>query len=124
MIRGIRGAITVETDLAELVLEATRVLLETILAENPDLDVNRISAAWFTTTPDLTSAFPAEAMRAYGWQHVPMLCAHEIPVPGSLPRCIRVLVLWDTEHPPEDIQHVYLRKAVTLRPEFAKETSV
>jgi chorismate mutase len=117
-IRGIRGAITVAADEPDLVLQATRELLEEILAENAGMQPEDIASAIFTVTDDLTSTFPAQAARQMGWDMVPMLCAREIPVPSSLPHVIRLLVHWNTEIPQSEIKHVYLRDAVKLRPDL------
>jgi len=116
--RGIRGATTVSTDDPDLILQATRELLEAILAENEDMRPEDIASAIFTVTEDLAATFPAQAARQMGWGLVPMMCAREIPVPGSLPRAIRVLVHWNTELPQNRITHVYLREAVRLRPDL------
>jgi chorismate mutase len=117
-IRGIRGAITVTADEPELILQATRELLEEILAENEGMQPEDVASAIFTVTDDLLSTFPAQAARQMGWDLVPMLCAREIPVPNSLPRVIRVLVHWNTALPQDRITHVYLRDAVKLRPDL------
>lgn len=117
--RGIRGAITVDADQPELILAATRELLEAILAANAGMSPGEIASAFFTVTEDLRSTFPAQAARQMGWSQVPMMCAREIPVPGSLPRVIRVLVHWNTERAQHEIVHVYLREAVKLRPDLA-----
>lgn len=117
-IRGIRGAITVSADEPELILQATRELLEEILAENEGMKPEEVASAIFTVTDDLASTFPAQGARQMGWGLVPMLCAREIPVPNSLPRVIRVLVHWNTELPQNEITHVYLREAVKLRPDL------
>jgi len=117
-IRGIRGATTVSADEPDLILQATRELLEVILAENEGMQPEDVASAIFTVTDDLTSTFPAQGARQMGWGLVPMLCAREIPVPGSLPHVIRVLVQWNTEIPQSDIVHVYLRDAVKLRPDL------
>jgi chorismate mutase len=116
--RGIRGATTIDADEESQVLAATRQLLEAVLHANPGLETGDIASALFTVTEDITSAFPARAARQMGWEAVPMLCAREIPVPGSLPRCIRLLIHWNTRRPPSDIRHVYLREAVRLRPDL------
>jgi len=116
-IRGIRGAITVSADEPDLVLQATRELLEAILDVN-GMNPEDVASALFTVTDDLASTFPAQAARQMGWGLVPMLCAREIPVPDSLPRVIRVLVHWNTETPQSEITHVYLREAVKLRPDL------
>jgi chorismate mutase len=117
-IRGIRGAITVSADEPDLILQATRELLEEILAENEGMQPEDVASAIFTVTDDLASTFPAQGARQMGWGLVPMLCAREIPVPNSLPRVIRVLVHWNTELPQNEITHVYLREAVKLRPDL------
>ena len=116
--RGIRGAITVAEDEAETILQATRELLEAIVKENASMRPEDIGSAIFTVTEDLTATFPAQAARQMGWSMVPMMCAREIPVPGSLSRAIRVLVHWNTETPQSQIKHVYLRDAVKLRPDL------
>jgi chorismate mutase len=117
-IRGIRGATTVTADEPELILQATRELLEEILAENNGMRPEDVASAIFTVTDDLASTFPAQGARQMGWGLVPMICAREIPVPGSLPRVIRVLVHWNTELEQKQITHVYLRDAVKLRPDL------
>jgi chorismate mutase len=117
-IRGVRGATTVSADEPDLILEATRELLEAILAANKSMTPEDVGSAIFTVTADLASTFPAQAARQMGWSLVPMMCAREIPVPGSLPKAIRVLVHWNTDMPQNKITHVYLREAVKLRPDL------
>jgi chorismate mutase len=80
-----------------------------------------VASALFTATADLTAAFPARAARQLGWSLVPLLDAQEIPVSGSLPRCIRVLLLWNTARGQADIRHIYHRGAATLRPDLRTE---
>jgi chorismate mutase len=116
--RGIRGATTIESDTKENVLSATRELLNAILTSNPALRPANIASAFFTTTEDIASAYPAQAARQMGWGLVPMMCAREIPVPGSLPKVIRVLVHWNTELSQNEITHIYLNDAVKLRPDL------
>ncbi len=116
--RGIRGATTVIADEPDLILQATRELLEEILKENEGMKPEDLGSVVFSVTGDLASAFPAQAAREMGWGLVPMMCAQEIPVPGSLPKVIRVLVHWNTETPQSEIRHVYLRDAVKLRPDL------
>ena len=116
-VRGIRGAITTESDTAEQVLAATRELLEEVLRANRLEQFDEIVSAIFTTTTDLTSTFPAEAARKLGMHQVPLLCCQEIPVPGSMPRCIRVLLHVNTERKQHEMVHVYLRDARRLRPD-------
>lgn len=115
--RGIRGATTVEVDSAPAILEATRQLLARLVEVN-SVDVADIASAIFTVTPDVRAAFPAQAARELGWQHVALLDAQEVPVPGSLPRCIRVLVHWNTAKPQKEIRHIYLADAASLRPDL------
>jgi chorismate mutase len=119
--RAIRGATTVESDTPEQIRRATRELLETIVDRNGITSADVISAI-FTVTHDLTSEFPAHAARELGWLEVPLLCTLEIPVPGSLARCIRVLLHVESDVPRTGIRHVYLHEARTLRPDLAHES--
>ena len=114
--RGVRGAITVEADTREVVLEATRELLALMIRLN-GIDSTDVASAIFTTTPDITSVFPALAARQLGWLDVPLMCGHEMAVPGALPLCIRIMLHWNTEKAQQEIQHVYLREATSLRPD-------
>jgi chorismate mutase len=116
--RGVRGATTVNEDQADQLLAATQELLEAILTANPGMQTEDIASVIFTVSCDLASAFPALAARRIGWDSVPMMCASEIPVPGSLPRCIRVLLHWNTDVSQSGIRHIYLREAVRLRPDL------
>jgi chorismate mutase len=118
--RGIRGATTAEADTTAAILGATRELLLRLVAAN-GVAVEDVASAFFTATPDLTAAFPAQAARDLGWQYVALLDAQEIPVPGSLPRCIRVLIHWNTDLPQEGVRHIYLRGAASLRPDRPEE---
>src|SRR5262245_41852003 len=117
-VRGIRGATTVDRDDPALIRAAARELMEEILKRNQISEFDDVISAVFTTTEDLSSAFPAEAARAMGMNQVPLLCAREIPVPGSMPRCIRVLLHVNTERTPREMEHVYLREAQRLRPDL------
>jgi len=116
-LKAIRGAITVEADERELVIAAAKELTETLLAEN-GLSADDVVSAIYTSTVDLTSAFPAMGAREAGLVNTALLCAQEIPVPGSQPRCIRVLVhaYMQAGRP---VRHVYLKDAVNLRPDWA-----
>lgn len=116
--RAIRGATTVDADSPGEIRHATRELLETIVARNGITKADVISAI-FTVTHDLTSEFPAHAARELGWLEVPLLCTLEIPVPGSLPKCIRVLLHVQTSATREEVRHVYLHAARALRPDLA-----
>ena len=117
-VRGIRGAIDVSDNQPDTILEATQTLLEAILEANPQLRSEEIACGIFTTTADLSAVYPAQAARKMGWDMVPMICSQEIPVPGGLPRCIRVLVHWNTDIPQDEIRHIYLRNAAALRPDL------
>jgi chorismate mutase len=116
-VRGVRGAITVERDDAVLLLDATERLLRAIVAENA-IDSGDVASALFTLTPDLVSQFPALAARRMGWTLVPLLNFTEVAVPGSLPRCIRVMLHINTEKHQDEIVHVYLDGARVLRPDL------
>ena len=117
-VRGVRGATSVEADDPALIRQAARELMEEIIRRNQITNFDDIISAVFTTTEDLVSAFPAEAARAMGMNQVPLLCAREIPVTGSMPRCIRVLLHVNSERTPKEIEHVYLRDAQKLRPDL------
>lgn len=116
-VRGIRGATSVTVDEPEEVLAATRELLEEILSANNIDHFDDIVSAIFTTTEDLCSTFPAEAARRLGMSQVPLLCAREIPVAGSMPMCIRVLLHVNTDLSQAEMRHIYLREARRLRPD-------
>ncbi len=116
--RGIRGATTVEANTAEDIVEATDELLRTMIHLN-DLRPDDVASAFFTTTVDLTAAFPALAARNLGWTEVPLLCAHEMDVPGALGKVVRVLLHVNTGRGASEIRHVYLRDARGLRPSWA-----
>jgi chorismate mutase len=116
----VRGATVASGDQPEAILAATRELLEAMVAANPGLEAEDIASVFFTVTEDLRSAYPAFAARQLGWSAVPMLDAIEIPVPGGMPRCIRVLIHWNTSLPQKEIRHVYLGEAAQLRPDGAE----
>jgi len=117
-VRGIRGATVASQDQPEVILATTKELLLTVLQANPALRVEDLASVLFTVTQDLVSIYPAQAARQMGWNQVPLMCFVEIPVPGSLPRCIRVLLHWNTDLPQSEIQHVYLHEAASLRPDI------
>lgn len=118
MTRGVRGAITVEEDTREAILNATRDLLQKMLEVNQITHFDTIGALFFTLTDDLKAAFPAEAARMLGMQMVPLINSREIPVPGSLAKVIRVMMLWETDCAQSQVKHVYLKDAVRLRPDL------
>jgi len=115
-VRGIRGATVAADDSREAILDATRELLQEIVREN-GVEPDEIAAAMFVATPDL-HAYPAEAARQLGWLMVPLLSFSDVDVPGSLRRCLRVLILWNTPLAQEEVVHVYLRGAEVLRPDL------
>ena len=117
--RGVRGATTVADNTREEILTATRQLVALMVRRN-GIDRKDVASAIFTTTPDIDAEFPALAARQLGWLDVPLLCGHEMAIPGSLPRCIRVLVHWNTVLPQDAIQHIYIRDAAKLRPDLCK----
>ncbi|MFC2042937.1 chorismate mutase [Chloroflexota bacterium] len=118
-VRGVRGATVAEKDEPEKILFATRKLLNAILTENPDMIIEDIASVLFTSTDDLNSVYPAKAAREMGWNQVPLISASEIPVPGGLAGCIRVLIHWNTDKTQSEIRHVYLGAAVSLRPDLS-----
>ena len=113
-VRGLRGATTVDADTVAQVTERSQELMRELLAKN-GLAEDDIVSALFTTTADVTSIFPATAIREIGFGAVPLLCAAEIPVPGSMPRCIRVLLHVYTARARDEMHHVYLHGAQGLR---------
>ncbi len=113
-VRGIRGAVAAEANTAEAILSATRELLQQMISGN-DVKIADIAAIHFSATPDLNAAFPARAARQLGWDTVPLFGHLEMDVPGALPRCIRVLMLVNTELPQEKIKHFYLGETRRLR---------
>lgn len=113
-VRALRGATTADADTPEQITERTVALLEAMFERN-DVDHDDLISIWFTVTEDLVSAFPAAGARTIGLGDVPLLCAREIPVPGSTPRCIRVLAHLSTEKSRGELHHVYLEGAVGLR---------
>jgi len=117
-VRGIRGATTAAANTAEAINEATEELLHELMELN-DLDPNEIACAFFTTTPDLDAEFPAHAARRLGWTQVALLCGPEInvrqPNPRGIPKCIRVLILYNTPRPQTAMRFAYLREAAAIR---------
>ena len=99
-------------------LSATRELLLEIIEANPTFAPKDLASAFFTVTEDLSSEFPAKAARQIGWEQAALMCAREIEAPGNPPRCIRVLLHWNTDLPQSDIRHVYLGVAAALRPDL------
>ena len=113
-VRGIRGATAVENDEEKEIYRATRELLEEMVEQN-DVDIKSITTVLFSSTPDLKSAFPAKAARKMGWDNVPLFCHAEIAVDGALPRCIRVLILFNTAMKQDQVKHVYQKGTASLK---------
>jgi len=121
-VRGIRGATTVGEDTPEAILDATEELVKEIVAAN-GIRSEDVASALFTVTPDLRAEFPAAAARRMGWTMVPLLNFTEIGVPGRLERCIRVLLHVNTDRAQNEMVHVYLRDAVSLRPDLVSRST-
>lgn len=117
--RGVRGATTVTENTRDAILQATRHLLALMIRRN-EIDSEDVASAIFTVTSDINAEFPALAARQLGWLDVPLLCGYEVEVPGSLPRCIRIMLHWNTTKSQKDIHHVYIHDAIALRPDLSK----
>lgn len=123
MFRGVRGATTVRENTPEAILYATRELLEAIIAAN-QIEEEYVASVIFTTTPDLNAAFPAGAARAVGWRQTALLGCREVDVPGGLPRCLRILIHWNTPKRLDEVVHVYMHGAEKLRPDLYPENKL
>jgi len=119
MVRGIRGATTVESNSREEILEATRELLAEIVKANA-IEHDHVASIIFTTTVDLNAEFPAVAAREDGWTDVALQCMHDMNVAGSLARCVRILMHVNTERSNAELQHIYLRGARRLRADLVE----
>ena len=120
IVRGLRGATTADSNTRDAILEATRELLEALVEAN-DVCADDIAAVTFSTTRDLNAEFPAVAARAdLGWTDVAMMCNHEMEVPGGQERCIRVMILVNTDKKPNELERIYLRGATGLRARSGK----
>jgi len=117
-LRGIRGAVQASKNSKDAVRRATTELVEAVIKANA-LRPEKIVAAFFTVTDDLDATFPAEAARALGWTQVPMLCSREIPVPGSMARVVRALLLVNTRVAAGAVRHIYLGETQCLRPDLS-----
>lgn len=113
-VRGVRGATVAREDTREEIHAAIRELVTAMLEANK-IDIDDLASAFFTTTPDLHSAFPAEGARQMGWEYVPLLGGVEMDKTGGPERCIRVLLHWNTTKGPREIRHIYLRGTESLR---------
>jgi chorismate mutase len=117
MFRGVRGATIAHENTREAIMNATEELLRRLIEVN-GIDEEQVASVIFTSTPDLTAAFPAAAARHIGWTRVALLGAQEIDTPEGMKRCIRVLIHWNTERPLNDVRHVYMRGTETMRPDL------
>jgi chorismate mutase len=123
MIRGVRGATTIQENTAEAIVTATGELLQAMIHVN-DIDEEHVASVIFTTTPDLDAAYPAQAARVAGWSHTALLGCQEMLVPGGLERCIRILIHWNTPKRLHEITHVYMNGAERLRPDLYPENKI
>ncbi|QYC40817.1 Chorismate mutase AroH [Nonomuraea coxensis DSM 45129] len=119
MVRAVRGAIQVDADDRDSIIEGTTELVSTLMERNR-LTTDDVISVLFTATPDLTAEFPALAARKLGFHEVPLICCSEIGVPGALPRVVRLMAHIETDRPRSEIHHVYLRGAVALRQDIAQ----
>jgi len=113
-VRAVRGAIQIDADERDEILQGTSELVTEVLHRN-QIDPADLISIVFSATPDLTAEFPAYAARMLGLADVPLLCTSEIAVPGSMPRVLRMMAHVETERPRREIRHVYLRGAAALR---------
>jgi chorismate mutase len=118
--RGVRGATTAAEDTAEAIWTATSELLR-LLIETNGIEEDDVASVIFTTTPDLTAAYPAKAARDLGWTQVALIGSQEMNVPGGIPRCVRVLIHWNTAKSNAELKHAYLREAAALRPDIVSK---
>ncbi len=120
LVRGIRGAITVNSNTKEEIVEITKELLISLQKEN-NFKIEDIVSILFSVTSDLNAAFPAQAARELGWKQVPLFDMQEIEIPGSLQKCIRILIQINCQKSLQEIKHCYLRGAKILRKDLIKE---
>lgn len=124
MMRGIRGAITVSADQPDEILNETKNLVLEMALKN-GVEPEQVASVIISTTTDISSAFPAKAVRTIeDWTFVPVMCTHEMDVPGSMPLCIRVMMHANTEKSQQEINHIYMNDAVNLRPDLIKDSKV
>ncbi|MCS7059562.1 MAG: chorismate mutase [Anaerolineae bacterium] len=119
-LRGVRGATVAADNTPEAIIEATRELLEKMIEAN-GIQIEDVASAFFSTTRDLNAEFPAIAARQLGWTSAALMCMHEMDVPHGLPRCVRVMIHWNTARRADEIKHIYIRGAEKLRPDRIQE---
>jgi len=117
MFRGVRGATTVHENTGEAIWKATRELLQAVIKAN-DIEEEYVASVIFTTTPDLNAVYPAKAARDLGWHRAALMGCQEADVPNGIPMCIRVLIHWNTTRTLDEVQHVYMKGAMALRPDL------
>lgn len=123
MVRAVRGAITVDENTPEAINEASRLILENIISQN-EINHEDIISIIFSVTSDLNAAFPAVAARQLGLDNVALMCTNEIDVPGSLKKCLRVMLSFNTDKKNSDLKYIYLRGAKALRPDLFKANNI
>ncbi|MGE6752269.1 chorismate mutase [Rossellomorea sp. NPDC071047] len=124
MIRGVRGATTTDYDNEKEVLLSTESLLREMILHN-DIMAEDVASVFISATSDIRSVFPAKALRRIEeWKYVPVMCMQELDLPGALPNCIRVMIHLNTTTPQKDIQHIYMKNAVSLRPDLKDTASI
>ncbi len=121
--RGVRGATTVLSNSANEIEKSAEELLALMIRIN-GIEPEEVASLIFSTTPDLNATFPSIAARRFGWNDVALMCVHELDVPGALPRCLRILLHWNTTKSASEIKHVYVKGATSLRPEFGENLVV
>jgi len=121
--RGVRGAITAEANTADAILHATEHLLRALIEAN-DIDEEDVASVIFSTSPDLTAAYPAKAARDIGWRRTALLGCQEMDVTDGISRCIRILIHWNTPKALDEVVHVYMRGALILRPDLYPDNKV
>jgi chorismate mutase len=123
MCRGVRGATTVRSNTPEAIWEGTRELLKAVIEANGIVE-DDVASVIFTTTPDLTAAYPAKAARDLGWQRTALMGCQEMDVPDGIPMCIRVLIHWNTSRSLDEVQHVFMHGATALRPDLYPQNMI
>jgi len=123
-IRGVRGATIATTNGADAILAATRELLLAIRDANPSMQTEDVASILFTVSNELDAVYPAQAAHQLEWSGIPLICAREIPVPGGLPNCIRVMLHWNTDLPQSEVRHIYLKDAAKLRPDWVAQAQM
>lgn len=121
--RGVRGAVPVRANTPRAILRAADRLLRLLIEKN-GIHPDEVASAIFTTTTDINAEYPAIAARKLGWRDVALLCSHEMDVPNGLQACLRILIHWNTDKSPQDVVHVYLEEAQSLRPDMFEQEGV